>query len=402
MTQTSPVRTSLVRPRLTDYYDIHAPQAATDFAIPFFNEDLPLYVDPFLLWKSPSMQDQALHTSIMDAFNELGHRARNGGEAEAGRILAELTECDEVGLGASRTRQGRRLGQGAVGKVLDLFKNVPRYRADGMRHLEELQLFVEGISKDRVSDLACNFLKSFLIDYTIQECGSLGVPLGKVKLRSLYDTRTSKLQSEVEVDLPVHPETGAPLIVVPKRWLRHVPWISFEDYYKHHAPKDDAVHGKTPDERVRILTFNRQNYGAVETYIKARELAAGDCFNDPLFRQIPVRSARSKLEEIGRLPTGNTAKADKLYEDRVVELLSTVLYPKLDLAGAQSRTADGVSIRDLIMYNTAAEPFLAEILSTYGSRQLVFELKNARSRRNDEPRRSRILREDGWPAQGDA
>jgi hypothetical protein len=43
-------------------------QAELDFAIPFFDEDIPLYLDPFLLWRSPSQQDQALHTSLINAF----------------------------------------------------------------------------------------------------------------------------------------------------------------------------------------------------------------------------------------------------------------------------------------------------------------------------------------------
>ena len=42
---------ALIRPRLTDYYGISLAQAELDFAIPFLNEDIPLYVDPFLLWK---------------------------------------------------------------------------------------------------------------------------------------------------------------------------------------------------------------------------------------------------------------------------------------------------------------------------------------------------------------
>lgn len=59
--------------RLTDHYGILVPQADLDFAIPFLDEDIPLYADPFLLWRSPSQQDQALHTSLLNAFNHLGH-----------------------------------------------------------------------------------------------------------------------------------------------------------------------------------------------------------------------------------------------------------------------------------------------------------------------------------------
>ena len=42
----------LVRPRLNDYYGIFLNQAKVDFAIPYLNEDIPLYVDPFRLWQS--------------------------------------------------------------------------------------------------------------------------------------------------------------------------------------------------------------------------------------------------------------------------------------------------------------------------------------------------------------
>lgn len=39
----------ILRPRLNDYHKILLNQEKTDFFIPFLDEDLPLYVDPFLL-----------------------------------------------------------------------------------------------------------------------------------------------------------------------------------------------------------------------------------------------------------------------------------------------------------------------------------------------------------------
>ena len=65
----------LIHPRLTDYHGVAAAQEDVDFAIPFFAEDIPLFLDPFLLWRSPSHQDQALHIALMAAFNRLGHEA---------------------------------------------------------------------------------------------------------------------------------------------------------------------------------------------------------------------------------------------------------------------------------------------------------------------------------------
>jgi hypothetical protein len=39
----------ILRPRLTDFHNLFLPQAQLDYAIPFLDEDIPLYLDPFLL-----------------------------------------------------------------------------------------------------------------------------------------------------------------------------------------------------------------------------------------------------------------------------------------------------------------------------------------------------------------
>ena len=63
---------AIIRPRLIDFYNIPITQEEVDFAIPFLDEDIPLYLDPFLLWKSPSQQDNALHLILINSFNKLG------------------------------------------------------------------------------------------------------------------------------------------------------------------------------------------------------------------------------------------------------------------------------------------------------------------------------------------
>ena len=74
---------NIVRPRLNDYYGILLLQDKVDFAIPFLDEDIPLYVDPFLLWKSPSQMDNGLHDSIIQNFNHLGYLVKQGKEKDA-------------------------------------------------------------------------------------------------------------------------------------------------------------------------------------------------------------------------------------------------------------------------------------------------------------------------------
>jgi hypothetical protein len=368
----------LIRPRLTDHFGIHKSQAELDFVIQFFDEDLPLYVDPFLLWKSPSMQDQALHTMITNSFNHLNYLCKKDKKAIASEILIDLSECKEVGLGLSKSRRGVRIGQGQAAEVLRLFETIPQYSEFGFKHFEVIQLYVSGLSKDRVSDIACNYLKSFLIDYTIEQCDMHRIPMQPVTLESVYNYRSNSFDRNIKLRLPTNPHNGDPLIFTPKRWLRFTPWINFDDYFKSACPRDEIFNPDEPVDRVKVLQFNRQNYDAVERYIEFKDRTAANCRNDPLFSQIPVLSAKRKLADLLKLPSGKDDGADAKYERLCTELMATLLYPHLDFAQDQSRTESGRHVRDLIFYNNRSIDFLDEIFTDYGNRQLVFEMKNVK------------------------
>jgi hypothetical protein len=245
----------LIRPRLTDHYGIARAQVDLDFAIPFLDEDIPLYVDPFLLWRSPSQQDQALHTSLINAFNHLGVLAKKGRTEEAVDALIAASECDEVGMGSSVRRKGKRLGRAKAAEAISLFSRIPQYRDAGFRHFEEMQLYIDGISKDRVSDIACSFLKSFLIDFTIDQCNRLGIPVATTSVDNVYDYRSNAFKSG-KFTLPTNPLDQKPLLFVPKRWLRFNPWLNYEDYFESYCPQDDIPHAAQVLDRVEVLNYN--------------------------------------------------------------------------------------------------------------------------------------------------
>jgi len=170
---------ALIRPRLNDFYDLPFSQEQVSFVIPLLDEDLPLYVDPFLLWKSPSQQDNSLHVQIINSFNYLGALFLKDKKEKATNLLIKLSECDEVGLGNSRSRRGLKIGPKIAVEILSLFQNIPQVQKSGFTHFEEVQLLVEGVAQDRISDIACNLLMSFLVDYTIDECKRWSIPTAK-------------------------------------------------------------------------------------------------------------------------------------------------------------------------------------------------------------------------------
>jgi len=370
---------SIIRPRLNDFHNLPFTQEEVDFAIPFLDEDIPLYVDPFLLWKSPSQQDNSLHLTITNSFNRLGDMHLKGND-ESIKTLIELSECHEIGLGTSKTKRGLRIGNNTANEILSLFSNIPQISKSGFVHFEEIQLFVDKIAEDRISDISSNFIKSFLIDYTIDQCEKHKIPLEKTEIQLLNQKSFSFISEEVF--LPQNPNTKQSILFVPKRWLRHSNYINYQDYLSSYYVQLFET-TKTSTERVRVLNFNRENYDLVKIYIENKEKQQQDCKNDPLFKQIPILSAKRKLNTILKLPTGKTDNADKEYENNLCPLLASILYPHLDFAQEQSRTDSGVSIRDMIFYNNRSEEFFADIYDTYQSRQIVIELKNVKELDNE-------------------
>ena len=370
---------SIIRPRLNDFHNIAFGQDDVDFVIPFINEDIPFFIDPFLLWKSPSQQDNALHTNLLNYFNYFGKEYIKG-NSEVVTTLIECSECNEVGLGNSKTRFGKKIGEKTAKEILDIFKTVPELAENGFIHFEVIQLLVENIAEDRISDFTANFIKSFLIDYTIDNCQKLGIPMEEVSI-SYLSNKDFKFTSET-VTLPINPDNKSPILFVPKRWVRKSIFINLSAYSKEFfTPK--VLKAGEKEDRVKILQFNRENYGMVQSFVKEIERVHANCKNDPLFKAIPILSAKRKLNEILKLPTGKTENADIKYENNLCPLLTSMLYPHLDFAQEQSRTESGKSIRDLVFYNNCSTPFLREIYKLYDSTQIVFELKNVKELTND-------------------
>lgn len=210
-------------------------------------------------------------------------------------------------------------------------------------------------------------------DYTIDQCERYGIPTSRAKI-TYYNIRNKKFE-ESETILPINPLTKKPILLVPKHWLRYSPWLNpdeyFSDYYPEHV--EENLKNKT---RYDVIDYNRVNYAIVQGYTASKEASITALMSDPLFKQIPISSAKRTLSDILKLPTGKEDNADKKYEALICKLISSMLYPHLDFAEAQSRTESGTQIRDLIFYNNVSHQFLREIFEAFNSRQLVFELKN--------------------------
>lgn len=134
--------------------------------------DLPLFVDPFLLFDSEKPEYKALHSEIIRYVKFLRDVAIDD-SINKGLLDGwfRFPEVSQNWLGFSKTgNKGSGLGRDFAQKLHrnlhNVFKDFGRESVTRGSHLEKLCLMADGVGRDHLSDFATNLIKSYLLDYT--------------------------------------------------------------------------------------------------------------------------------------------------------------------------------------------------------------------------------------------
>ncbi len=134
--------------------------------------DLPLFIDPFLLFNSKKPEYQELHNQIIEYLKFLKQKSTTG-EIEKGALESwyKFSEVEQNWLGfAKGGNKGSGLGMDFAsalnGNLHKIFKKFGEEEITKGSHLEKLCLIKEGVGKDSISDFATNLIKEFLLTYT--------------------------------------------------------------------------------------------------------------------------------------------------------------------------------------------------------------------------------------------
>ena len=133
--------------------------------------DLPLFVDPFLLFNSEKPDYQELHANIIKYLTFLRDHADQ--PLTSGLINAwyRFGEVKQNWLGFTQLgNAGSGLGpdfasalHGSLGSILKSFGTETITKGT---HLEKLALIKDGVGRDNISDFTTNLIKSYLLNYT--------------------------------------------------------------------------------------------------------------------------------------------------------------------------------------------------------------------------------------------
>lgn len=134
--------------------------------------DIPLFIDPFLLYASDKPEYKALHENILDYLMFLRGKAQKG-DVTLDKISRwyRFPEVKQNWLGYSETGNGgsglgKGFGKSMTNSICDVFRDLRKETITESSHLEKLCLFKSGVGPDNVSDFTCNLIKEYLLQYT--------------------------------------------------------------------------------------------------------------------------------------------------------------------------------------------------------------------------------------------
>jgi hypothetical protein len=232
--------------------------------------DLPLFIDPFLLFHSEKPEYVALHKQIIDYLVFLRDRAAEG-QVNDGQLRNWycFPEVKQNWLGFSETgNDGAGLGIDFARKLHAnlhvIFSDFGTEKITKSSHLEKVSLVSDGVGRDNISDFTTNLIKDFLCQYTVKFAAD---HLPAESAREVWVDRAkfnyhTQGWSRSRYKLPW--VNGDYVILTPKDMLtRDENWINRGDLIAgfHEIPK--AI----PDAQLRASVFN---YFELELHRRSR------------------------------------------------------------------------------------------------------------------------------------
>ncbi len=221
--------------------------------------DLPLFIDPFLLFHSEKEEYQAQHQKIIDYLVFLRDHAAAGAVNEG--LLRNwycFPEVRQNWLGFSLIGNG---GSGlGIGFARELHRNLVAVFSNfggeiitESSHLEKVCLIADGVGRDNISDFVTNLIQDFLCRYTetfalkyLSEDQIRDVPID----RAVFNYETESWQRRT-YRLPWH--DGDFIILTPKDMLtRDDTWINRRDMITGFEQIPAAI----PDTQLRASVAN--------------------------------------------------------------------------------------------------------------------------------------------------
>jgi hypothetical protein len=134
--------------------------------------DLPLFIDPFLLFGSEKKEYIKLHNEILKYLEFLKEKSETGtisvAQVKSWYLFPEVKQnwFGYSKLGNGGNGLGPKFGNSMSSMMHIVFDDLGKEVITESNHLEKATLFEIGVGRDHISDFTTNLIKYFLLEYT--------------------------------------------------------------------------------------------------------------------------------------------------------------------------------------------------------------------------------------------
>jgi hypothetical protein len=387
-------------PTISVAFQLDKTQAELDFADVALHTDNPLFLDPFAISLQRDSWSQDAAATIRTFFQQAVDHIRAHREDDALELLLHLREPNETRLGYSRHRpQGAGVGSAQAEQIFDALNASAAVRTGFITALEEAELLIPGIARDKISDLTTNIIRHHLAEYTVAQCQLHGIATQHVAMPACFDADALRWEARY-LDLPIHGHR--PILFVPKSVVRYSPAYHQQKYYERYMleflreeelakPRSNLVRvlksGRRrvykkdlkelyPSGKQYLFDFSRKHPEVLQRYRRelaelersgaSRDLNEGD-------ESIIAGSLAAVLPNIDPGDEGATQ-----YHRLMIGIVEFIFYPSLEHPRKEREIHQGRKRIDIVMENAAQTgvfyniPTLRRIPCAY----IPFECKN--------------------------
>jgi hypothetical protein len=389
--------------RVSEHFGLKRHQGELDFVDVDVVGDVRLFVDPRALRLLPTEWGKECVSLVQNYFRTVLGEIKKGNDQTAIRLLSGLTEPNETHLGLSTAHaRGTGLGPGLARDTWEALSQSNAAQSGLLVDLEDTALLVEGISRDRVSDITTNIIREPLIAYTQDVARYYGIPLKQgVVSGALWNPQRHEWWVD-HVELPMGPRGR--IILVPKAIVRRKLDFDQNEYYTHFVlpfmeqvelsansglvdllkngnrrvlrKKQRKSYGQGKDTLVRL---SRQYPEILKQYKKAKKKDPRPPLDHPdIAGQVGGSDSApdfaALLTDLKAIPTGKVAAED--YHRAVERLLTALFYPALSNPDIEYEIHQGRKRIDIAYTNVATDGFFNWVGKHYTAPSIFVECKN--------------------------
>ena len=316
---------------------------------------------------------------------------------DALRLLDGLHESNETRLGYSPNNKGAGIGKK---QSKELYTSLRAAKSlYNISDIEEMNLMIPGINRDKISDMTTNIIKRELIQYTQIQCHLYDITVKPTPIKNLFDSNRFEWVNDFQ-DLPRDP-SGKPIILVPKAIVRIIPSLNSDEYYQKYVldylqeelysagsslgrllksgarakpaktviTKEVTNVGSGDGQKSKkefIYEFSVQNPEVLEEYKTIKAEAALPLSNAEIESQ-SNRRPQDYEKIINALQLIKPGRKDAgQYHDAIIGALNAIFFPLLSRPKKEAPTDDGIKRIDISYVNSATFDFFSSLRSLKG------------------------------------